>query len=71
MSSSSDEIFLLSATELLSLYRRKQLSPVEATRAVFDRIRACDGAVNAFCLLGEEAARKRHSQPPRNRRHGG
>jgi aspartyl-tRNA(Asn)/glutamyl-tRNA(Gln) amidotransferase subunit A len=56
MSSSSDKIFLLSATELLSLYRRRQLSPVEATRAVFDRIRACDGVVNAFCFLAEEAA---------------
>ena len=56
MSSSGDEIFLLSATELLNLYRRRQLSPVEATRVVFDRIRACDGAVNAFCLLDEEAA---------------
>ena len=41
----------LSATELLRLYRRKQLSPVEATQAVLDRIERFDPAVNAFCLV--------------------
>jgi len=50
------EIARLSATELLALYRRRALSPVEAARAALERIAACDGAVNAFCLVDEEAA---------------
>jgi aspartyl-tRNA(Asn)/glutamyl-tRNA(Gln) amidotransferase subunit A len=46
----------LAATELLRLYRRRELSPVEATRAVFERIARFEPAVNAFCLLDEERA---------------
>jgi aspartyl-tRNA(Asn)/glutamyl-tRNA(Gln) amidotransferase subunit A len=42
---------LLSATELIAHYRRKELSPVEATRAALDRIERFDGAINAFCLV--------------------
>jgi aspartyl-tRNA(Asn)/glutamyl-tRNA(Gln) amidotransferase subunit A len=47
---------LFSATELVGRYRRKQLSPVEATRAALERIERFDGAVNAFCVLDPEAA---------------
>jgi aspartyl-tRNA(Asn)/glutamyl-tRNA(Gln) amidotransferase subunit A len=47
---------MLSATELLVHYRRGQLSPVEVTRAVLDRIERFDGAVNAFCLVDGERA---------------
>ena len=46
----------LSATELLRLYRRKQLSPVETTQAVLDRIERFDPAVNAFCLVDRDQA---------------
>jgi aspartyl-tRNA(Asn)/glutamyl-tRNA(Gln) amidotransferase subunit A len=46
----------LSASELLTLYRRKQLSPVEATKAALERVRRFDAAVNAFCLVDEERA---------------
>ena len=47
---------MLSATELLGLYRRRDLSPVEATRAVLARIEARDATTNAYCLVrGEEA----------------
>jgi aspartyl-tRNA(Asn)/glutamyl-tRNA(Gln) amidotransferase subunit A len=49
---------LLSATELLALYRAKTLSPVEATKAALDRIRKLDGRFNAFCLVDEEGALK-------------
>jgi aspartyl-tRNA(Asn)/glutamyl-tRNA(Gln) amidotransferase subunit A len=52
----SGDIADLSAVELLGLYRRKRLSPVEATRAVLDRIAATDPAVNAFCLVDADAA---------------
>ena len=47
---------MLSATELIAHYRRKTLSPVEATRAVLERIERFDGAVNAFCLVDPERA---------------
>src|SRR5215471_813533 len=47
---------MLSATELLGLYRRRELSPVEVTRAVLDRIGARDVTTNAYCLVrGDEA----------------
>src|SRR6185369_8622841 len=41
----------LSATELLSLYRAKRLSPVEATQAVLKRVEALNPVLNAFCHL--------------------
>jgi aspartyl-tRNA(Asn)/glutamyl-tRNA(Gln) amidotransferase subunit A len=47
---------LLSAVELRHLYRAKQLSPVETTRAVLERIGRFDPRVNAFCLVDEERA---------------
>jgi aspartyl-tRNA(Asn)/glutamyl-tRNA(Gln) amidotransferase subunit A len=46
----------LSATELLRLYRARQLSPVEATRAVLARIERFDPVVNAFCLVDGDLA---------------
>jgi aspartyl-tRNA(Asn)/glutamyl-tRNA(Gln) amidotransferase subunit A len=45
-----------SAVELRRLYRTRQLSPVETTRAVLGRIERFDPAVNAFCLVDEERA---------------
>jgi len=48
----------VSATHLLDLYEWKTVSPVEITKAVFERIATVDKAVNAFSLLNEEAALK-------------
>jgi aspartyl-tRNA(Asn)/glutamyl-tRNA(Gln) amidotransferase subunit A len=45
-----------SATELLTLYRDKKLSPVETVEAIFSLIRAHNAAVNAFALLDEEGS---------------
>jgi aspartyl-tRNA(Asn)/glutamyl-tRNA(Gln) amidotransferase subunit A len=50
------DITRLSATELLGLYRRGALSPVEATRAVLARIEAHDAVTNAYCLVRPEEA---------------
>lgn len=47
---------MLTATELLDLYRTRRLSPVEATRAALDRIARDNPAVNAFSLVDEEGA---------------
>ncbi len=46
----------LTATELVALYRRRELSPVETTKAVLARIETLDPAVNAFCHLDPNAA---------------
>jgi aspartyl-tRNA(Asn)/glutamyl-tRNA(Gln) amidotransferase subunit A len=51
-----DDVARLSATELLDLYRSRQLSPVDVAKAVYARIGAHDSKVNAFCFLDEEAA---------------
>jgi aspartyl-tRNA(Asn)/glutamyl-tRNA(Gln) amidotransferase subunit A len=47
---------LLSATELLSLYRSRSLSPVEVTQSCLDRIAALDTGLNAFTLVDGDAA---------------
>lgn len=44
------------ATALVQGYARGEISPVEATRAVLDRIAARDGEVNAFCLVDADGA---------------
>ena len=46
----------LAATELLALYRSRELSPVAATRAVIERIERLNPVLNAFCLVDAEAA---------------
>ena len=51
---SDTDITRLSATELLGLYRRRELSPVEATRAVLARIDTQNAATNAYCLVRDE-----------------
>jgi aspartyl-tRNA(Asn)/glutamyl-tRNA(Gln) amidotransferase subunit A len=51
-----EEITRLSATELLALYRLGALSPVEATRAVLERIDAVNDRVNAYCLVRADEA---------------
>ncbi|CAN5724716.1 amidase [soil metagenome] len=46
----------LSATELLPLFRRKELSPVEVTKAVIARIDALQDRFHPFCHIDREAA---------------
>ncbi len=45
-----------SAGELLQLYRSGKASPVEATRAVHERIAQLNPSLNAFCLLAADAS---------------
>ena len=52
----SQDPALLSAVELVALYRARKLSPVEATRAALDRIAKHNARFNAFCLVDEESA---------------
>ena len=46
----------MSASELVALFRKGTLSPVEAAKASFARIGALNGKVNAFCHLDQEGA---------------
>ncbi|GAB3445982.1 amidase [Streptomonospora sediminis] len=54
---SADSPDRLSATELLDAYGRGELSPVEATDAVLERIERENPALNAFCLVKPDEAR--------------
>jgi len=49
---------LAAASELLTLYREKRVSPVAAVEACLKRIAAENGIVNAYCLVDEEGALK-------------
>jgi len=46
----------LTATELVAAYRKGQLSPVEATQDVLDRIEQIDDKVRAYCLVDADRA---------------
>lgn len=46
----------LTASELLSLYARRALSPLDVTVAVLDRIRDYNPQLNALCLVDAKAA---------------
>jgi aspartyl-tRNA(Asn)/glutamyl-tRNA(Gln) amidotransferase subunit A len=46
----------LSASELVALYRKRKLSPVDVTRAVLERIERLNPVLNAFCLVDEKRA---------------
>lgn len=55
MTSASDIAFA-SALELAELYRKKALSPVEATEALLARIDALQPKLNAFCIVDRDGA---------------
>jgi aspartyl-tRNA(Asn)/glutamyl-tRNA(Gln) amidotransferase subunit A len=46
----------LSAAKLVDLFRRRDVSPIEAARAALARIEKFNGRYNAFCLIDAERA---------------
>ncbi len=60
-----NDLCSLSATDLLRSYARKQLSPVEVTRAVLERIEKLNPVLNAFCLVDEKQAMEKAKQSER------
>jgi len=52
----NEDIAWLGADELTKAYRGRQLSPVDVTRAILDRIEALNPQLNAFCLVDAESA---------------
>ena len=53
---SEHDIAYASAVSLLDLYRRRELSPVEATRLILDRVDALQPRINAFCIVDRDGA---------------
>ena len=53
---SENDVAYASAVSLLDLYRRKALSPVEATRLILDRLDALQPRINAFCIVDLDGA---------------
>ncbi len=51
-----NDVVHLSGVSLLHLYRRKELSPVEATRLILDRLDALQPKINAFCVVDRDGA---------------
>ena len=52
------DIKSLTAAELLRLYRKRELSPVEVTRDQLDRIARFEPAINGFIIVDREGALK-------------
>jgi aspartyl-tRNA(Asn)/glutamyl-tRNA(Gln) amidotransferase subunit A len=57
-----NDLCSLSATQLLALYRGKKVSPVEATRAILDRIEKLNPVLNAFCFLDSSSSMRSAKQ---------
>src|SRR3954447_20253434 len=60
----------LSALELVSLFRAREVSPVEAVEAHLERIEELDPVLNAFVTVLDEEARGRARQAERDIRTG-
>jgi len=54
----TQDLYSVSASNLLDLYEWKTVSPVDVTRSVLKRIDEIDGDINAFSLVNREAALK-------------
>ena len=57
-----NDLCSLSATDLVRCYSRQQLSPVEVTRAVLERIGKLNPVLNAFCFLDFKSSLKEAKQ---------
>ncbi len=58
----SETIGFMPATEWAERIRTKQISPVEAMRALLDRIAALDPKINAFAYLAADQANGRSAR---------
>ncbi len=64
------DLCALSATELVALYRKKKLSPVEVIRAVHERIDGLNPVLNAFCLVDKKQSIEKAKQSEKRWRKG-
>jgi len=54
----SNQLAYMSASELASRIRRRELSPVDVTQAFIERIEERNCSINAFVYFGFDDARK-------------
>ncbi|HXU40682.1 MAG TPA: amidase family protein, partial [Burkholderiales bacterium] len=54
-----------SAVQLLEKYVRRELSPVEVTKAVLARIEKLNPKLNAFCFLSKESLKEAEASEKR------
>lgn len=66
----SDELCYWSITEAAAALRRKQISPVELTEAVLNRIQAADDKLHSFITLTADLARQQARQAEQELRSG-
>ena len=59
------DLCALSATDLLELYRRKELSPIEVATATLERIEKLNPVLNAFNLVSPEIAQSARASEAR------
>lgn len=65
-----DDLIYLSASELTAAYAAGELSPVEATEAVLERLHAVNGDINAFNVILDDYARGHAAESERRWRDG-
>ena len=54
--SADQDVVYASAVSLLDRYRKRELSPVEVTRLLLDRLDALQPKINAFCIVDRDGA---------------
>src|SRR5678810_1034348 len=59
------DLCAFSATELVDAYRKHELSPVEVTRAVMERIEKLNPVLNAFNLVSKDAEKEARASEKR------
>ncbi len=52
------ELYYLSATEALALFKTKKLSPVELMESIIERVEAVEPQINALCMTRFDEALK-------------
>ena len=57
------DVAFLTIAELNRLYDKRELSPVEVTQALLDRIAAHDAKLHSFLLVTEEVALEQARKP--------
>ena len=53
---SATDLCFTSATDLAALMRRRRVSPLDATRAVLERIERVNPRLNAYCTVAADQA---------------
>ena len=64
---SDEDLCYMTASEAVSLFKARKLSPVELMQAVIDRAEAVEPTINVFADTRSEDTRLNSSHPSRSR----